>query len=1190
MASCLNWLGTNAYASGDLDAAEAFVSEALEIRRRIGEPAGIALALNALGGVHHFRGDLDLARVMFVESLSLKEGLGNTNGIAVALTNLGLVERDAGRPEEAAEAFDEAIQIWERLGDRQRLAVGVHNAALLALDRGRYDEAARQLSRASDIAAEVGDRSEMAYAMADRVRVDVERGDLDGATDALAASLPRAHAIGARIIVLLALEGAAALAAARGDDVLAIRLWAGAAADRAASGFANMPADERLIDARMSEARERLDPGTVAAAWAEGQALTLDAAVEAAMTLVATERVDGRLRRSRARCNRPARSALSWASRPICRRIQMRRSRLFTLLGGTPLAALLLPSLAVAAEPTTTTTPVAPTIKLHCALVIPAGHPDRERVGCGWSAVTGVDVRAYRVWKTVDAGLGRPRHLLARVTPDKPLRVVDPNIRRGHTYTYRVVAIGTDGKRVGVSNAEWLRVGFPAAKVALNCAYVIDAARQGVACHWAKADRPGAARSCSCARSTAAPASGSTARRPTAPVVLRHGRRGRPVDPLQGVRPRRRRPDRGRQPDRHRPRPDHRDAVATERARSAPSTPAHLPGWTDERVTKPMSGSWWSARGPIRRPSRSSTGATCPASMPSPTAGPEPWRSPRTSPRRPSSARSATCIVQLAARRVRPVAVPDRLERARRSLPADGPRRLRPLDRRGARAPARASRDPADEVGERDAVAEVLAAMDRLSPRYQQALALRYLADLSTGRGRGRDGHVQGHAGRRRPSGHPRPPSGPRRGGPVVSDETRRRLEQAGSRPVPQPDPEFADRLEARLLAVAATSPVPPEPTGPVRSPGRRRSIALALAALSALAVVLAVTRRDPEQPTRPCAAACGSGQRHGRPDRRHGRRRHRRPQPARRRRGHRGRGRVRAHRRTEVLHAGDVATIEWSAPVDHDRPIGVVTQTPATRPPGRRPGRRPRPTPAPNRTPRPTAPPTPSQRRRRRPRRIARRSRPRRPNRRPRPSRPRAETPTAAHALAVVRCRSRSGRGCAPRQPGRRPGRAALDRDAPRGELPADRDPVARRARRRIPSTRAPRLPPVRRRAGPLAPVPGARPGRRGQGDGRRPGRHGHEVSRSRIVTVTTGGDATGEVPAGPDPPPRRRRRLVALTWCPAPAPLHAPPPAARVPCPRCSIAAHGVRTARRPAAPDARRRARRSHPLDRGHHRRLP
>jgi RNA polymerase sigma-70 factor (ECF subfamily) len=39
--------------------------------------------------------------------------------------------------------------------------------------------------------------------------------------------------------------------------------------------------------------------------------------------------------------------------------------------------------------------------------------------------------------------------------------------------------------------------------------------------------------------------------------------------------------------------------------------------------------------------------------------------------------------------------------------------------------------DPADEVGARDDVAEVLAAMERLSPRYQQALALRYLSGLS---------------------------------------------------------------------------------------------------------------------------------------------------------------------------------------------------------------------------------------------------------------------------------------------------------------------------------------------------------------------------------------------------------------------------------------------------------------------------
>ena len=42
-----------------------------------------------------------------------------------------------------------------------------------------------------------------------------------------------------------------------------------------------------------------------------------------------------------------------------------------------------------------------------------------------------------------------------------------------------------------------------------------------------------------------------------------------------------------------------------------------------------------------------------------------------------------------------------------------------------------AAPDPADAIDERDTVAEVLAAMDTLNPRYQEALSLRYLSGLT---------------------------------------------------------------------------------------------------------------------------------------------------------------------------------------------------------------------------------------------------------------------------------------------------------------------------------------------------------------------------------------------------------------------------------------------------------------------------
>ena len=63
----------------------------------------------------------------------------------------------------------------------------------------------------------------------------------------------------------------------------------------------------------------------------------------------------------------------------------------------------------------------------------------------------------------------------------------------------------------------------------------------------------------------------------------------------------------------------------------------------------------------------------------------------------------------------------------RRNGRAGSERSLGAAARLGADEP----RDPADEVGDRDAAAELLIAMDRLNPRYQQALTLRYLAGLS---------------------------------------------------------------------------------------------------------------------------------------------------------------------------------------------------------------------------------------------------------------------------------------------------------------------------------------------------------------------------------------------------------------------------------------------------------------------------
>jgi hypothetical protein len=77
----------------------------------------------------------------------------------------------------------------------------------------------------------------------------------------------------------LALEGAGALAAARGRSELAVRLWAAADADRRRSGFVNMPADQRLLEQWRAQSQARLGEDAWTAAWRSGERLTYAAAI-----------------------------------------------------------------------------------------------------------------------------------------------------------------------------------------------------------------------------------------------------------------------------------------------------------------------------------------------------------------------------------------------------------------------------------------------------------------------------------------------------------------------------------------------------------------------------------------------------------------------------------------------------------------------------------------------------------------------------------------------------------------------------------------------------------------------------------------------------------------------------------------------------------------------------------------------
>jgi hypothetical protein len=213
-----------------------------------------------------------------------------------------------------------------------------------------------------------------------------------------------------------------------------------------------------------------------------------------------------------------------------------------------------------------------------------------------------------------------------------------------------------------------------------------------------------------------------------------------------------------------------------------------------------------------------------------------------------------------------------------------------------------------------------------------------------------------------------------------MSDDTRRRLEAAGAREVPPPDAVFADELEARLRAVAASLPAEPAVAAPAGRPRRRPAMpVLTLGMLLAVAaVVVAVgigSGRPPGDLTPELArpvnvvVALPDGTVLEDPDGMV------LPEGAVITVGDQGSATI----GDTVLLPGDIATVQHGRiHVEHEGGMGMVPGTPSprpapdhSRPPTPRPSARPTPTPAstprpsPTRTPRPvhtaTPPPPPT-------------------------------------------------------------------------------------------------------------------------------------------------------------------------------------------------------------------------------------
>jgi len=233
------------YTHDDVDEAERFWREGLELRRAQDDPEELGAAFSRLASVAWRRGNFDGAIAYHKQALPLFEEAGNEAARLTELHWLGDAYRDRGDVEDGERILEETAMRARELGFDQVLTSTLHSLGDLSLDRSDPDAALRRFGEA------------LAYAVA----------------------------TGNRRVQIYCFAGIACALLLRGDESAAARLWGIAEDQERRLGFRMLLTERQRYEQLISGARQRLG-GTYDAERRAGVGLTLEQAVAEARRFV----------------------------------------------------------------------------------------------------------------------------------------------------------------------------------------------------------------------------------------------------------------------------------------------------------------------------------------------------------------------------------------------------------------------------------------------------------------------------------------------------------------------------------------------------------------------------------------------------------------------------------------------------------------------------------------------------------------------------------------------------------------------------------------------------------------------------------------------------------------------------------------------------------------------------------------
>ena len=262
------------------------LDEALDIADRL-PPRLQARAALAAADVAWRKRELERARLLGERALPVFRTLDDREFVARTLNGLAIIAQLQGDHAESSAMAEEALALFRELGNTKGVLNIVHNQGVNATASGDYVRARVLLEASLEAAREIGSDFNQGNTLGDLGIVALFERRYDDAGVLLRASLESAHRVGWRLNVTYALRGLAAVAAAAGDVEAAACLLGASESIRERIGEEVAPYAARASQFAVDLAQARMDEPAIAAAWAEGNAMSEADAVAYALAVTA---------------------------------------------------------------------------------------------------------------------------------------------------------------------------------------------------------------------------------------------------------------------------------------------------------------------------------------------------------------------------------------------------------------------------------------------------------------------------------------------------------------------------------------------------------------------------------------------------------------------------------------------------------------------------------------------------------------------------------------------------------------------------------------------------------------------------------------------------------------------------------------------------------------------------------------